>query len=332
MLTGWALLAGAALDLAFGDPEWLPHPVVLMGRYITGFERVVRAKLPKTPRWELFGGALLAASLPTLTFALTHGACRLARRVHPAAELVLQSFWCAQALAASGLATASERVYAALRADDLAASRTAVARIVGRDTERLDAEGVAKAAVETVAENASDGVIAPMLYMALGGAPLALAYKAVNTMDSMVGYKNERYLYFGRAAAKLDDAANYAPARLAALLWAAAAGLCGHDAKNALRIWRRDAGKHLSPNAGQTECACAGALGVQLGGTAWYFGEKYEKAALGDAKRACEPEDIRRANRMMFAAAGLALVLCAGPRFLVRGLYGTDARRRLGRV
>ncbi len=317
MLIGYAMLTGAALDLVFGDPDWLPHPVVWMGRYIARFERAARARLPKTPRGELWGGAMLAASLPTLTLALTYAACRLARRAHPMAELALQSFWCAQALAARGLATESRKVYDALRANDLAAARAAVSRIVGRDTERLDAEGVAKAAVETVAENASDGVIAPLLYMAIGGAPLALCYKAVNTMDSMVGYKSEKYLHFGRAAARLDDAANYVPSRLAALLWIAAAALTGHDARGAFRIWRRDAELHASPNAGQTECACAGALGVQLGGEAWYFGRRYEKSTLGDALRPCEPEDVPRANGMMFAAGTLALALFSTIRFAI---------------
>ena len=180
---------------------------------------------------------------------------------------------------------------------------------MGRDTQDLTAEGVTKAAVETVAENASDGVIAPLLYMLLGGAPLALTYKAINTMDSMVGYKNTQYLYFGRAAAKLDDIANYLPSRIAALLWVAAAALTGNDARSAWRIWRRDRHNHASPNSAQTESACAGALGVQLAGPAYYFGEYYPKPTIGDALRPIEPEDIRRANKMMYAESLLALLL-----------------------
>ena len=180
---------------------------------------------------------------------------------------------------------------------------------MGRDTQALTAEGVTKAAVETVAENASDGVIAPLLYMLLGGAPLALTYKAINTMDSMVGYKNTQYLYFGRAAAKLDDIANYLPSRIAALLWVAAAALTGNDARSAWRIWRRDRRNHASPNSAQTESACAGALNVQLAGPAYYFGEYYPKPTIGDAVRPIEPEDIRRADRMMYAESLLALVL-----------------------
>ena len=191
--------------------------------------------------------------------------------------------------------------------NDLPAARKAVSRIVGRDTQNLTAEGVTKAAVETVAENASDGVIAPLLYMLIGGAPLALTYKAINTMDSMLGYKNEKYLYFGRAAAKLDDVANYIPSRLAALLWVAAAAFTGNDAKGAWRIWRRDRRNHASPNSAQTESACAGALGVQLAGPAYYFGEYYPKPTIGDALRPIEPQDILRANRMMYVASGFAL-------------------------
>ena len=198
-------------------------------------------------------------------------------------------------------------MYAQLIKNDLPAARKAVSRIVGRDTQNLTAEGVTKAAVETVAENASDGVIAPLLYMLIGGAPLALTYKAINTMDSMLGYKNEKYLYFGRAAAKLDDLANYIPSRLAALLWVAAAAFTGNDAKGAWRIWRRDRHNHASPNSAQTESACAGALGVQLAGPAYYFGEYYPKPTIGDALRPIEPQDILRANRMMYVASGFAL-------------------------
>jgi len=321
MLILCAAVGGFALDLIFGDPAWLLHPVVVMGKYISAFERIVRPRLPGTPKGELLGGALLAASLPLLTLTVTLGACLLARRVHWGLELALQTFWCAQALAARGLATESRNVYDALRSSNLAAARTAVGRIVGRDTARLDAEGVAKAAVETVAENFSDGVAAPMLYMILGGAPLAMVYKSINTMDSMVGYTSEKYRYFGKFAARLDDLANYFPSRIAARFLIVAAALTGQNAGSAWRVWRRDADKHLSPNAGQTEAACAGALGVQLGGDAWYFGEKHEKAALGDALRRCVPEDILKTNRMMLCGSALLCLVCAAVRFwIVRSL------------
>ena len=312
---------GFALDLLLADPEGMPHPVVYMGRAITALEGVLRPRLPKTPRGELLGGAVLAAALPAGTFAVASGACRAARRLHPAAGFALETLWCWQALALKGLAAESGRVQAELERGDLPAARKAVARIVGRDTEALPAEGVAKAAVETVAENFSDGVAAPLFYLLIGGAPLALAYKAVNTMDSMVGYKNDRYLYFGRAAARLDDAANYLPSRLAALCWIGGAFLTGQDGRGAWRIWRRDRRNHASPNSAQTESACAGALGVQLAGPASYFGKRVDKPAIGDPGRPVEPEDIARANRTLYAAGGLAL----GAGLLARAVLG---RRR----
>ena len=278
-----------------------------MGWCISGGERILRRILPKTPEGELWGGRILAFCLPVGTFALTSLICIGAAALHPLLGLAVQMFWCGQALAAKGLVQESTNVYRELTKPDLPAARIAVSRIVGRDTQALTAEGVTKAAVETVAENASDGVIAPLLYMLLGGAPLALTYKAINTMDSMVGYKNTQYLYFGRAAAKLDDIANFLPSRIAALLWVAA--LTGNDARSAWRIWRRDRRNHASPNSAQTESACAGALNVQLAGPAYYFGQYYKKPTIGDAVRPIEPEDIRRANRMMYAESLLALAL-----------------------
>ena len=308
-MIGYAVLGGFVLDAIFGDPAWLPHPVVYMGKAISVLEKGLRARLPKTPEGELLGGRILAFCLPVGTLALTSLVCMGVAALHPLLGLAVQMFWCGQALAAKGLVQESTNVYRELTKPDLPAARIAVSRIVGRDTEALTVEGVTKAAVETVAENASDGVIAPLFYMLLGGAPLALTYKAINTMDSMVGYKNTQYLYFGRAAAKLDDVANYLPSRIAALLWVAAAALTGNDARSAWRIWRRDKRNHASPNSAQTESACAGALNVQLAGPAYYFGEYYPKPTIGDAVRPIEPEDIRRADRMMYAESLLALAL-----------------------
>ena len=307
MMTVWAVLGGFVLDALFGDPAWLPHPVVYMGKAISKLEKFLRPRLPKTPQGELLGGAIVAFCLPVGTFLLTGLVCWGAARLHPLLGLAVQMFWCGQALAARGLVQESTNVYKELKKPDLPGARKAVSRIVGRDTAELTAEGVTKAAVETVAENASDGVIAPLLYMLIGGAPLALTYKAINTMDSMLGYKNEKYLYFGRVPAKLDDAANYLPSRLAALLWVAAAAFTHNDAKGAWKIWRRDRRNHASPNSAQTESACAGALGVQLAGPAYYFGEYYAKPTIGDALRPIEPEDILRANRMMYVASSFAL-------------------------
>ncbi len=303
----YAVLGGFVLDCLFGDPAWLPHPVVYMGKAISALEKRLRARLPKTPQGELLGGAIVAFCLPVGTFLLTSLVCLGAARVSPWLGLAVQMFWCGQALAAKGLAQESTNVYRELVKPDLPAARRAVSRIVGRDTQDLTLEGVTRAAVETVAENASDGVIAPLLYMLIGGAPLALTYKAINTMDSMLGYKNEKYLYFGRIPAKLDDAANYLPSRLAALLWVAAAAFTHNDAKGAWKIWRRDRRNHASPNSAQTESACAGALGVQLAGPAYYFGEYYAKPTIGDPLRPIEPEDILRANRMMYVASAFAL-------------------------
>ena len=315
MLTALAVLGGFGLDLLLADPAWMPHPVVGMGRAIAALEKRLRRLFPATPAGERAAGRVLAAALPLGTFALAAGALALAYRLHPAAGFALETLWCWQALALRGLADESGKVYAQLAKGDLPAARRAVSRIVGRDTGSLTAEGVTKAAVETVAENFSDGVAAPLFYLLIGGAPLGLAYKAVNTMDSMVGYKNKTYLHFGRAAARLDDAANFLPSRLAALLWIGAAGLAGFDGRGAWRIWRRDRLRHASPNSAQTESACAGALGVQLAGPAWYFGEYYDKPTIGDDTRPVEPADILRADRMLYLAGFLALGLGLGLRF-----------------
>ena len=313
----YAVLGGFVLDCLFGDPAWLPHPVVYMGKAISRLEKFLRARLPKTPQGELLGGAVVAFCLPVGTLLLTGLVCWGAAMLHPLLGLAVQMFWCGQALAARGLVQESTNVYKELKKPDLPGARKAVSRIVGRDTAELTAEGVTKAAVETVAENASDGVIAPLLYMLIGGAPLALTYKAINTMDSMLGYKNEKYLYFGRVPAKLDDVANYIPSRLAGLLWVAAAALTGNSARGAWKIWRRDRRRHASPNSAQTESACAGALGVQLAGPAYYFGQYYPKLTIGDALRPIEPEDILRANRIMYAESILALAIGLGLRVLL---------------
>ena len=305
-------LAAYLLDALLGDPAWLPHPVVAMGRAITGLEHLLRRLFSSTNTGLLAAGCVLAALLPVGSFCVAAGALLLAGRVHPLLALALNAFWGGQCLAVRDLRKEAMAVYACLKQNDLPAARKAVGRIVGRDTAALTAEGVTKAAVETVAENFSDGVFAPMFYLAIGGAPLALAYKAVNTMDSMVGYKNDRYLYFGRAAAHLDDVANWLPARLSGLLLILAAPLCGLSGKEAFRIWRRDRRSHASPNSAQTEAACAGALRVQLAGDAFYFGKPVHKPTLGDPLRPVEAEDIPRACRLMTTGSLLGLILLAG--------------------
>lgn len=315
----YAVLFGFLLDLLLGDPAWLPHPVVYMGKAISGLERFLRPRFSQTDRGSFLAGCILAVVLPLGSLLFFGGACLAAYKINPFCGLFLQSLWCWQALAMKGLATESRRVYRELEKKDLPAARKAVSRIVGRDTAELTEEGVTKAAVETVAENFTDGVLSPLFYMLLGGAPLAMVYKSINTMDSMVGYKNETYLFFGRAAAKLDDAVNYLPSRIAAFFWILAAGMAGFSAKNARKIWRRDGRNHASPNSAQTEAACAGALGIRLAGPAYYFGKRYEKPYIGDALREVEPRDILRANRMLYLASFLALVFGLAVRCLFFG-------------
>ena len=304
-----ACAAGVLLDLLFGDPVWLYHPVRLIGNWISWGERQLR-KVCGTHLTA--AGGVLWVLTAGMAFAIPFGLLALAGWIHPALRFLLETFWCFQILAAKCLASESRNVYDRLKARDLPGARKAVSMIVGRDTEKLTEEGVTKAAVETVAENTSDGVTAPLIYLLIGGAPLGFLYKAVNTMDSMLGYKNDRYLYFGRIPAKMDDVFNYIPARVTALLMTISAFLTGLDGKNAWKIYRRDRKKHASPNAAQTESVCAGALGVRLAGDAVYFGKLYKKEFIGDALRSIEPEDIIRTGRLMYAAELLTLILGGG--------------------
>lgn len=307
-------LAGFCLDLLIGDPEGWWHPVRAIGRLIEILEVFLRKHFPKTKQGELAAGVLLAAAVPAAAGAVSWGLLYVAGRLHPVLRLVLMSIMSWQILAAKSLKTESMKVCYALEKDDVESARYAVSMIVGRDTAVLTREGIIKAAVETVAENASDGVIAPLCFLLLAGPAGGFVYKAVNTMDSMVGYRSERYLWFGAAAARLDDLVNWIPARLTAILMIAAAYLLpGFDGKGAWRIWRRDRRCHKSPNSAQGESACAGALGVRLAGDAWYFGKLFHKPTIGDDRRPVEAEDIRRANRLMYAAVYLALL----PSFLL---------------
>lgn len=310
MLILLSIPAAFLLDLLLGDPEFFPHPVVLMGKCITSMEAAFRKWFPKNPKGEFFAGLLMAILLPVGTLLLTSGILLFCYFIHPALFFAVQTFWNYQALAIRGLHTESMAVFEKLQSGSLPAARAQLSRIVGRDTDALDQDGVTRGAVETVAENFSDGVVAPLFYMMLGGASLALTYKAINTMDSMCGYKNERYLFYGRSAARLDDIANFLPSRLAALLMILTAALLPNkDGRGALRIWKRDRRKHESPNSAQTESACAGALGISLAGNASYFGKVKEKPVIGDAKRPIEPEDIVRANTLMICGSILSLLV-----------------------
>ncbi len=317
MLTLCAVAAGFLLDLLLGDPYWMPHPVRWMGAAIVRLERLLRRLFPDTPRGRRAAGVVLAILLPLLAFGLSLGVLLLCGLVSPWLRFAVETFWCYQVVATKALRVESTKVRRELERGDLPAARRAVSMIVGRDTDCLTEEGVAKAAVETVAENSSDGVIAPLFYLAIGGAPLGLCYKAVNTLDSMVGYKNDKYLDFGRASAKLDDVWNFVPARLAALVTVLASFLCGLDGKNGWRIFRRDRKKSASPNSAQTESVYAGALGLQLLGDAVYFGKTVRKASIGEPLRAIAPRDIARANRLLYVSAACFLVLSLAARAAV---------------
>ena len=317
-----AVILGFLLDLLFGDPVWLYHPVRIIGKLITFFEKILRAVFPNTKAGERTAGVFLVICVTGISTAVPLLLLRLLYGLHVWAGFALETFWCYQLLATKALKVESMRVQTAVQSGDLEKSRRAVSMIVGRDTQNLDFEGVTKAAVETVAENASDGVVAPLLFLMIGGAAGGFFYKSINTMDSMVGYKNDRYRYFGTFAARLDDVVNFIPARLAGWLMIFAAGLCGMDRKNALKIYRRDRKKHASPNSAHTEAVMAGALDIQLAGDAWYFGKLHKKPTLGDPLRPVEAEDIRRANRLMYAAALVTLILAALLRLACLGLYG----------
>ena len=302
----FAMFLGFVLDLLFGDPHWLPHPIRLIGNLIASLEKLNKKELSDTKKFlRGFAMVVVVIAWTTGVAVILEGAYGL----HPAIGCAMEAIMTYQILATKCLKVESMKVYEQLQKQDLPAARKAVSMIVGRDTEQLDETGVAKAAIETVAENASDGVIAPMIYLAVGGPVLGFAYKAVNTMDSMVGYKNEKNLYFGRFAAKLDDVANYIPARLSGWLMVAASAFVKMDVKNAAKIYRRDRRNHASPNSAQTEAAMAGALEVQLAGNAYYFGKLYEKPTIGDGIRPVEVEDIRRSNRLLYATAILGAVI-----------------------
>ncbi len=315
-----AIIAGFILDAFLGDPRRLPHPVQLIGLMICKGEKLLRRRT-RAPRAERVAGAVLSICVIAVS------------TIIPAAILLFarQWFWlwfgleiwmCYQALAAKSLRQEAAGVYRAL-GGDIGDARRAVSMIVGRDTESLTREGIIKAVVETVAENTSDGIVAPLFYTAIGGPALGWMYKAVNTLDSMIGYKNDQYLHFGRFAAKLDDALNFIPARLSAVLMVAAAFLLRLDAKNAWRVFKRDRLNHASPNSAQTESVCAGALHVQLAGDAYYFGKPVSKPTIGDYQRSVNAEDILRANRLSAATSILGLAaFCAAKLLALYLVFG----------
>ncbi len=299
----YQILIAILLDQLLGDPRWLPHPVRLIGAACNGCERITRALLP-----PFAAGICSVALVLGLTAATTWAVIAGASLLHPWLGTAASILLLYTTIAARDLVSHSRQVYAALAVGDLAEARKRVGMIVGRDTANLNGEGVARAAVESVAESMVDGVTAPLFFAVLGGPMAALLYKAINTMDSMFGYKNERYLKFGWAAARLDDLANFIPARITSLMIPAAAFLMRLDSKGSLFILLRDRLRHASPNSGHTEAAVAGALGVQLGGTNLYFGKVVAKPAIGEATRPIEPQDILRANRLMLVSSAITLL------------------------
>ena len=309
--TALALILGFLIDLLLGDPRWLYHPVRIIGNGISLLEKILRRMFPKTPGGEKTAGFFLVLLICIGSGGVPFLLLYLAYHIHTVLGIALETFMCYQMLAVKSLKAESMRVYEALKKPDLPGARTAVSMSVGRDTRSLSAAGVTKAAVETIAENTSGGIIAPLFYMAIGGPALMFLYKGINTMDSMVGYKNEKYLHFGRYAAKLDDIANYIPARISAWLMILASFFAGFDWKNAKKIFLRDRYNHASPNSAQTEAVMAGALDIQLAGNAFYFGKLYEKPTIGDAVREVETEDIKRANRLLYASAALGTLFFA---------------------
>ena len=318
----YAMILGFILDLIIGDPHGLIHPVQIIGWFITkikkglqhmiygcSYEEVKERGIERKEKAELLAGYLLTTVIVLGTFSVVYGILFLAGKIHPLLAFVLETFFIYQILATKSLKTESMKVYHKLKEGDLAGARIEISYLVGRDTMELDESEVAKADVETIAENTADGIIAPLFFIALGGAPLGFAYKAVNTLDSMVAYRNEELIHIGHASAHLDDICNFIPARLAAVLMIIATAILRLDTAGAIRIFRRDRFNHLSPNSAQTEAVAAGALNIQLGGTHLYFGKPVVKPTIGDDIRPVEYEDIRRTNNLLYVSAFLMLLV-----------------------
>ena len=310
------MIIGFVLDFFIGDPYSLPHPIRLIGKLISALEKIVRKRFD-----NLFAGGIVLSLITVILPAfISFFVLFISYRLHIFLGIVIESILCFYLLAAKCLYKESMKVYNAVRNNDIEGARKAVSMIVGRDTDKLDKEGIIKASVETVAENASDGVTAPLLFIAIGGAPLGFIYKSVNTLDSMIGYKNEKYSELGKFAAKLDDILNFLPSRLTALLMIIVSPLIKADKKNAFRIWKRDRYNHASPNSAQTESACAGALHLRLAGDAYYFGKLCKKPYIGDDDRKIENDDIKKANKLMYLSSALMLIILSVLKCFIGGV------------
>ena len=311
------IMIGFIIDLFLGDPYSLPHPVRLIGTLIARLEMTVRKRFERNLRT---GGIILSVIVLTASTAVPLAILFAFYKMNLWLGIAAESVMCYYLIASKCLRNESMKIYRAINENDVEKARKAVSMIVGRDTEKLDETGIIKAAVETVAENASDGVTAPLMYISVGGAALGFFYKAANTMDSMIGYKNEKFADIGKFAAKLDDFLNFIPSRLTALIMIFSAYLLKFNGRNAFKIWRRDRRKHASPNSAQTESVCAGALEIQLAGDAYYFGELHKKEYIGDNIRPVENEDIRRANRLMYCTSVIVLIFSTAVRALILGV------------
>ena len=299
------MIIGFVIDLILGDPYTLPHPIRLIGTLISRLEKFTRKHFKDLRA----GGVFLAVTVLVLSTAIPFLMLFVFYKLSMIVGIIAESIFCYYMIAPKCLSDESMKVYHAINENDTEKARKAVSMIVGRDTASLDESGIIRAAVETVAENTSDGVTAPIMYMSFGGASLGFFYKAVNTMDSMIGYKNDKYADLGRFAAKLDDVLNFIPSRLTAIAMIISAYILGFNGRNAFKIWKRDRRKHASPNSAQTESVCAGALEIRLAGDAYYFGELHKKDYIGDDNRPVENEDIKRANKLMYCTAIIVLII-----------------------
>ena len=309
------IIIGFVIDSFIGDPYNLPHPIRLIGRLISKLEKFIRRRFRNLHA----GGVFLALTVIFISAVVPFFILYFYYRLNIIFGILIEGIFCYYLIAPKCLRNESMKVYSAIKIKDTEKARKAVSMIVGRDTQCLDESGIIKAAVETVAENTSDGITAPIMYMSLGGAVFGFIYKAVNTMDSMIGYKNDKYINLGRFAAKLDDAFNFIPSRLTAAVMILSAYILGMNGKNAFRIWKRDRRKHASPNSAQTEAVCAGALEIRLAGDAYYFGKLHKKEYIGDDIRPIENEDIRRANRLMYCTSIIVLIVSVSIRGVIFG-------------
>lgn len=317
MMTLVAVVCGFILDLFFGDPLWMPHPICLIGNLIGFLEKKLRKIAGDDSSNLLVAGFCLVVIILTFSFVVPYYILVLAKSISPWLAFVVETIMFYQIFAIKSLKDESEKVYDKLIHSTIEQARIQLSWIVGRDTAELSKEEVTKGTIETIAENTADGVIAPMFFMIIGGAPLAFLYKGINTMDSMVGYKNEQFLYFGRCAARLDDIANFIPARISAFFMIVATVVLNYNYKNAIKIFLRDRYKHLSPNSAQTESVVAGALGITLGGGHYYFGKFVPKEVMGDEINKVRFEDIKKTNKIMYASSAIGLLIF----FIIKSLY-----------